>query len=154
MQPAPLERVVGLEAQPALALDTLDWPAIDALAALPGVAASELDLAYVMYTSGSTGVPKGLMHTHYSGLAYARLAVDTYGLHRADRISGFAPLHVDQCTLALFAAPLAGAATIPPYLLPRVGSSTVTTMASTGSPNRGNGGPGERDLHEVTPPAL
>ena len=30
--------------------------------------------AYIIFTSGSTGQPKGIMHTHGSGLAYARLA--------------------------------------------------------------------------------
>jgi amino acid adenylation domain-containing protein len=70
------------------------------------------DLAYVMYTSGSTGLPKGIMHTHYSGLAYAKLTAATYGLHASDVIGNHAPLHFDISTLGYFTAPFVGATTV------------------------------------------
>lgn len=72
----------------------------------------ERDLAYILYTSGSTGVPKGIMHTHYSGLSYAKLVADTYGINSTDRIGNHAPIHFDISTLAYFAGPLTGATTI------------------------------------------
>ena len=77
------------------------------------------DLAYIMFTSGSTGDPKGIMHTHASGLAYALRAAQTYGLTHQDRLANIAPLHFDQSTFELFAGPSAGATSyfIPePYL--------------------------------------
>lgn len=70
------------------------------------------DLAYIMYTSGSTGEPKGIMHTHASGLAYARISSDIYNLTPNDRLSNFPPIHFDQMTFDYFSGPLAGATTV------------------------------------------
>lgn len=72
----------------------------------------EQDLAYIMFTSGSTGRPKGIMHTHYSGLSYARLSVDTYGIQGSDIIGSHSPLYFDMSTLGYFSGPLAAATTI------------------------------------------
>ena len=71
-----------------------------------------MDLAYIMYTSGSTGVPKGLMHTHRSGLAYARLSATTYGVCAEDRLGNHSPLHFDMSTFEYLTGPLQGAASI------------------------------------------
>ncbi|MDH3694253.1 MAG: amino acid adenylation domain-containing protein [Gammaproteobacteria bacterium] len=76
------------------------------------VSVVEEDLAYIMYTSGSTGVPKGLMHTHKSGLSYAKQSAHTYGLSPSDRLGNHAPLHFDMSTMEYLAAPLVGATTI------------------------------------------
>ncbi|MEM9261649.1 MAG: AMP-binding protein, partial [Bacteroidota bacterium] len=65
-----------------------------------------------MYTSGSTGQPKGIMHTHASGLAFARLTAGTFGLTAADRFGNHAPIYFDVSTLGLFTAPLVGASTV------------------------------------------
>ncbi|MEY2960069.1 MAG: hypothetical protein RLZZ01_2637, partial [Actinomycetota bacterium] len=70
------------------------------------------DPAYIIYTSGSTGRPKGIVHTHESALAYACAAALTYGIGENDRVANIAPLHFDQSTFELYAAPLAGSATI------------------------------------------
>ena len=70
------------------------------------------DLAYIMFTSGSTGVPKGIMHTHASGCAHARIAVDMYGISAEDVIGNHAPLHFDICTMGYLSSPLAGATTV------------------------------------------
>lgn len=72
----------------------------------------EQDLASILYTSGSTGVPKGIMHTHYSLLSLAKLEVDLHKATDEDIIGNFAPLHFDQSLFGYFAAPLAGATTV------------------------------------------
>ncbi len=73
---------------------------------------TEAALAYIMYTSGSTGDPKGLMHTHASGLAYAAMSARLYGLRGDDRLASHSPLHFDMSTLDYFSGPLAGACSV------------------------------------------
>ena len=78
----------------------------------PSARATELDLAYIMYTSGSTGAPKGLMHTHASGLSYARLSARTYDVGPRDRMGNHSPLHFDMSTFEYLTVPLCGATTV------------------------------------------
>jgi len=72
----------------------------------------EQDLAYILYTSGSTGVPKGIMHTHYSAVNFAKLVIDLYQFNADDKIGITAPLHFDPSTLGYFSAPLVGATSV------------------------------------------
>ncbi|MEL6688786.1 MAG: amino acid adenylation domain-containing protein [Pseudomonadota bacterium] len=67
------------------------------------------DLGYILYTSGSTGAPKGICHTHRSGLAYARMSAKLCGLRRSDRVSHHTPLHFDMSIFDIFATVEAGA---------------------------------------------
>jgi len=70
------------------------------------------DLAFILYTSGSTGMPKGIMHTHYSCLSLAKIVADTYDFGSEDVFGNPAPLHFDPSTFGYFVAPLVGATTI------------------------------------------
>ena len=78
-------------------------------ALVPDIKILGSDLAYIMYTSGTTGFPKGIMHTHYSGLSYAKLSKAIYNITDADVVANHSPLHFDMSTLGYLTAPLAGA---------------------------------------------
>jgi amino acid adenylation domain-containing protein len=68
-----------------------------------------LDLAYILYTSGSTGDPKGVMLSHMNALTFVRWAVEEFGISANDRLSNHAPYHFDLTILDLYAAAAAGA---------------------------------------------
>jgi len=72
----------------------------------------ENDLAYIMYTSGTTGQPKGIMHTHYSGLSYAKLSTDLFKVTPDDILANHAALHFDISTMGYFTMPYAGGTTV------------------------------------------
>lgn len=69
------------------------------------------DLTYILYTSGSTGVPKGVMHTQASAMSFVDWAVETFRPERADRFSSHAPFHFDLSILDLY-VPLSTGATV------------------------------------------
>ncbi len=101
------------------AVKVVSWPEVRELDAIGPVKVLADDLAYVMYTSGSTGEPKGIMHTHRSGLSYAELSADLYDVTDEDRLANFAPLHFDISTFAFFVGPATGACVVllsEPYL--------------------------------------
>lgn len=97
-----------------LAIPTISWKEIFEISITDykPVKILESDLAYIMYTSGSTGTPKGIMHTHHSGLTFAKLSSQVYGLNFEDRVANHAPLHFDISTFGYFSAPLASATTV------------------------------------------
>jgi amino acid adenylation domain-containing protein/non-ribosomal peptide synthase protein (TIGR01720 family) len=67
-------------------------------------------LAYVVYTSGSTGEPKGVGITHRSLVTFARDVADRLGLGAADRFLQFASPSFDVLVEELFPIWLAGGA--------------------------------------------
>jgi amino acid adenylation domain-containing protein len=96
------------------------WSSLDDYPAqVPETRASGDMLSYILYTSGSTGVPKGVMHSHSSALAFVEWAAAEIGVGPEDRLSSHAPFHFDLSTFDLFAAAAASAAVV---LVPREAS--------------------------------
>jgi len=67
------------------------------------------DLAYILYTSGSTGMPKGVIHTHASGLAFTNWVQDRFAITPDDIFSSHAPFHFDLSISDLYASLGSGA---------------------------------------------
>ena len=62
----------------------------------------ETDLAYILYTSGSTGDPKGVMVSHRTIFTFISWCHDTFHVTPADRVTSHAPLHFDLSTFDIF----------------------------------------------------
>ena len=108
-----LVAAIGVSDAQGSAAEAIGWDEVHSASdATPDAGTMEQDLSYILYTSGSTGVPKGVMHTHRSALSFAEIAVREYGLRADDRLSNHAPLHFDLSTLDYFAGALAGATTV------------------------------------------
>jgi amino acid adenylation domain-containing protein len=95
--------------------------------------ASPEDLAYLMFTSGSTGLPKGVMITHANVMHFIEWATTYFDMTDTDRISGHPPLHFDLSTFDIFGTLSVGAEL---YLVPSHANSNPRELASFISEHR------------------
>lgn len=100
------------------------------------------DLAYILYTSGSTGMPKGVMHTHRSGLAFTNWIQSRFGIRPDDIFSSHAPFHFDLSISDLYASLGSGASVrlissiesmLPGYLVSLIKDCVVSVWYSVPS---------------------
>ncbi len=84
----------------------------------PGVRVGPDDPAYLLFTSGSTGQPKGVVITHRNVVSFAEWFVGKFGSRPGERVSCHPPLHFDLSTLDVYTAFAAGAELhlVPPQL--------------------------------------
>jgi amino acid adenylation domain-containing protein len=69
---------------------------------LTGTPASPDDLAVILYTSGTTGEPKGIMLTHRNVASFVDWAADAFTISDMDRLASHAPLHFDLSIFDIF----------------------------------------------------
>lgn len=77
-------------------------------AAASDEAVIETDLAYILYTSGSTGDPKGVMISHRTIFTFINWCFETFQVNSQDRVTSHAPLHFDLSTFDIFVTCKAG----------------------------------------------
>jgi len=79
----------------------------------PQVALAAEDLAYVLFTSGSTGEPKGVMQSHAGVLHHAATYSQSIGVRAADRLTLLSAFGFDAAVMDIFGALLSGACLFP-----------------------------------------
>jgi len=101
--------VVSAE-QPAFAMDLASAHADEprATAAVTGA-----EPAYIMYTSGSTGVPKGAAMTHANVLNFGQWAGERFAIGERDVLTNLNPMYFDNSVFDFYGALLNGAALAP-----------------------------------------
>lgn len=107
-----------LEMARALAGETLQIINIDELGSElcdtnPGIEISPDTVAYILYTSGSTGQPKGVMQNHRNMLHFMRTYTNNLHIGALDKLSLLSSYSFDAAIMDIFGALLNGASLYP-----------------------------------------
>ncbi|QDI82021.1 AMP-dependent synthetase [Methylorubrum populi] len=97
----------------------------DGTAVAPGEPAPD-GLAAILYTSGSTGLPKGVMLSHANLIAGTRIVRTYLGINREDRILSVLPFSFDYGLNQLLTSVEQGARIV--LLTPRLGDDVVRAL--------------------------
>lgn len=69
--------------------------------------------AYIVYTSGSTGLPKGSVMTHSCALNFVSWSRTTYGIGHEDVLTNLNPIYFDNSVFDIFSSLFVGACLVP-----------------------------------------
>jgi D-alanine--poly(phosphoribitol) ligase subunit 1 len=69
--------------------------------------------AYIMFTSGSTGIPKGVTITHSNLLSFISWSVSYYKAGIGDRFAQLSPMYFDNSVFDFYTAMFSGACLVP-----------------------------------------
>ena len=118
------ETLAGMDGQPQVAVGWMDarppvgesfeirfdLSEVEALPARPvRCRNTRSEPAHILFTSGSSGTPKGVVVTHGNVIRFVEWAREYFGLASSDRLSGHPPLHFDLSLLDIFGTFAAGA---------------------------------------------
>ena len=78
--------------------------------------AIDTDPIYIVFTSGSTGIPKGVVACHRSVIDYVESLTEVLGVNEDSVLANQTPLYFDACLKELFSSLKCGATT---YLVPK-----------------------------------
>lgn len=76
----------------------------------------DTDFLYVLFTSGSTGIPKGVTINHRSVIDYIDWVTETFAITEEDSFGNQAPFYFDNSILDIYSTIKSGATT---YIIPK-----------------------------------
>ena len=97
---------------------------------LPEISITPQDYAYIVYTSGSTGPPQGVIVSHASVLHFTRNHTNYMHLHSDDRATQICPLWTGASAAEIFPVLLNGASLFP-YSVNTHGLQQLTNLLTT-----------------------